>query len=52
VSAPKSIILRLRRLIQSHYEALRMFDGRVEINESYFGVRRKGNRCGVALGKK
>ena len=28
-----------------------MFDGKVEVDESYFGGRRKGNRCIGALGK-
>ena len=36
--------LRLRELIYTHCEALEMFDGEVEVDESYFGGRRKGKR--------
>jgi len=43
--------LRLRELIYTHSEALEMFDGEVEVDESYFGGRRKGNRGIGALGK-
>ena len=43
--------LRLRKLIYNHCEALEMFDGEVEVDESYFGGRRKGKRGRGALGK-
>ena len=43
--------LRLRELIYSQCEALEMFDGEVEVDESYFGGRRKGKRGRGALGK-
>ncbi len=36
--------LRLRELIYTHCETLEMFDGKVEVDESYFGGRRKGKR--------
>ena len=36
--------LRLRELIYTHCEALEIFDGEVEVDESYFGGRRKGKR--------
>jgi len=43
--------LHLRELIYKHSEVLEMFDGEVEVDESYFGGRRKGNRGRGALGK-
>jgi len=50
--------LRLRELIYTHCEALEMFDGEVapeagfaQVDESYFGGRRKGKRGRGALGK-
>jgi transposase len=43
--------LRLRVLIYPHSEALEMFDGEVEVDESYFGGRRKGKRGRGVAGK-
>jgi transposase len=44
VNVNKSITLRLRKLIYTRCEALEMCDGEVEVDESYFSGRRKGNR--------
>ena len=43
--------LRFRVLIHSHSEALEMFDGEVEVDELYFGGRRKSKRGRGAAGK-
>ena len=44
---------RLRELIAAHteQEALEAFDGEIEVDESYFGGHRKGNRGRGASGK-
>jgi len=54
----RAYFLRLRELIYSHCEALEMFDGEVapeagfaQVDESYFGGRKKGKRGRGALGK-
>ena len=43
--------LRLRELIYTHCEDAGFFEGEIEIDESYFGGRRKGNRGRGAQGK-
>ena len=43
--------LRLKELIYTHCEALEMFDGEVEVDESYFGGRRKSKLGRGALGE-
>ncbi len=42
---------RLRLLIYQHSEHLELLDGEVEIDESYFGGKRKGKRGRGAAGK-
>lgn len=42
---------RLRQLIFDHSEYLGMLDGEIEVDESYFGGRRKGKRGRGAGGK-
>ena len=42
---------RLRQLIYDHSEHLELLEGEVEVDESYFGGRRKGKRGRGAAGK-
>ena len=42
---------RLRIIIFEHQEHMEMFDGEVEVDESYFGGHRKGKRGRGAAGK-
>ncbi len=42
---------RLRLLIHDNSEHLEMFEGEIEVDESYFGGRRKGKRGRGAAGK-
>ncbi len=42
---------RLRQLIYDHSQHLEMFEGEIEVDESYFGGRRKGKRGRSAGGK-
>ena len=42
---------RLRLLIHNNSEHLEMFEGEIEVDESYFGGRRKGKRGRGAAGK-
>ena len=42
---------RLRLLIHDNSEHLEMFEGEIEVDESYFGGRRKGKRGKGATGK-
>ncbi len=42
---------RLRQLIYEHCEEAGFLEGEVEIDESYFGCRRKGKRGRGAVGK-
>ena len=46
-----SYFQRLRILIFEHSEQLEVLDGEVEVDESYFGGRRKGQRGRDAAGK-
>ncbi len=46
-----SYFQRLRILIFEHSEHLELLDGEVEVDESYFGGRRKGQRGRGAAGK-
>lgn len=43
--------LRLHQLIYGHSEDLELSEGEVEVDESYFGGRRKGKRGRRAAGK-
>lgn len=42
---------RLRQLIYDHSEHLELLEGEMEVDESYFGGRRKGKRGRGAAGK-